>query len=88
MFFNLANPPPAFDPSNLAVFIIKMGAYFYTSSATMLSEAIHSLADMLNQVACARVLLAKLMSALHMHVLHVLAMTVCVCVPRVRSVLV
>lgn len=36
--------------SNLAVMLFKFGAYLYTGSATMLSESIHSLADMLNQV--------------------------------------
>ena len=30
--------------------LFKFGAYMYTGSATMLSESIHSLADMLNQV--------------------------------------
>ena len=30
--------------------LFKFGAYLYTGSATMLSESIHSLADMLNQV--------------------------------------
>ena len=39
-----------FSPSNLAVMLFKFGAYLYTGSATMLSESIHSLADMLNQV--------------------------------------
>ena len=32
------------------MFVFKLGAYFYTHSAAMLSEAIHSLADLLNQV--------------------------------------
>ena len=36
--------------SNFTVFVFKLAAYFYTSSATMLSEAVHSLVDMLNQV--------------------------------------
>ena len=36
--------------SNFAVLVFKVIAYLYTGSATMLSEAIHSLADMLNQV--------------------------------------
>lgn len=36
--------------SNLAVMLFKFGAYVYTGSATMLSESIHSLADLLNQV--------------------------------------
>ena len=36
--------------SNVAVFVIKLLAYFHTSSAAMLSEAIHSLVDALNQV--------------------------------------
>lgn len=36
--------------SNLAVMLFKFGAYLYSGSATMLSESIHSLADMLNQV--------------------------------------
>lgn len=35
--------------SNFFVFGFKLGAYFYTGSAAMLSEAVHSLADMLNQ---------------------------------------
>lgn len=35
--------------SNLAVMLFKFGAYLYTGSGTMLSESIHSLADMLNQ---------------------------------------
>ncbi|XP_078369120.1 proton-coupled zinc antiporter SLC30A9, mitochondrial-like isoform X1 [Oculina patagonica] len=35
--------------SNCAVMLFKFGAYLYTGSATMLSESIHSLADMLNQ---------------------------------------
>ncbi|CAH3114635.1 unnamed protein product [Pocillopora meandrina] len=35
--------------SNLAVMLFKFGAYLYSGSATMLSESIHSLADMLNQ---------------------------------------
>ncbi|XP_031553608.1 zinc transporter 9-like [Actinia tenebrosa] len=35
--------------SNLSVMLFKFGAYFYTGSATMLSESIHSLADLLNQ---------------------------------------
>ena len=30
--------------------LFKFGAYLYTGSGTMLSESIHSLADMLNQV--------------------------------------
>jgi len=36
--------------SNLAVTVIKFGAYFFTGSASMLSEAIHSVADGTNQV--------------------------------------
>ena len=36
--------------SNFAVLVFKVIAYLYTGSAAMLSEAIHSLADMLNQV--------------------------------------
>jgi len=36
--------------SNLTVTVMKFGAYFYTGSAAMLSEAIHSLADFANQV--------------------------------------
>ena len=36
--------------SNFSVFVFKLFAYFYSGSATMLSEAIHSLADLLNQV--------------------------------------
>ena len=36
--------------SNVAVFVIKLLAYFHTGSAAMLSEAIHSLVDALNQV--------------------------------------
>lgn len=36
--------------SNTAVMMFKFGAYLYTGSATMLSESIHSLADLLNQV--------------------------------------
>ncbi len=36
--------------SNLAVFVFKMLAYGHTHSAAMLSEAIHSLADLINQV--------------------------------------
>ncbi|XP_057294314.1 proton-coupled zinc antiporter SLC30A9, mitochondrial-like [Hydractinia symbiolongicarpus] len=36
--------------SNLTVTFIKFGAYFYTGSASMLSEAIHSLADAANQM--------------------------------------
>ncbi len=36
--------------SNFAVFVFKLLAYFHTGSASMLSETIHSLADMLNQV--------------------------------------
>lgn len=35
---------------NLAVTVIKFGAYFLSGSASMLSEAIHSLADGTNQV--------------------------------------
>jgi zinc transporter 9 len=35
--------------SNFAVLVFKTVAYLYTGSAAMLSEAIHSLADMLNQ---------------------------------------
>lgn len=35
--------------SNCAVMLLKFGAYLYTGSASMLSESIHSLADMLNQ---------------------------------------
>ena len=35
--------------SNFAVFVFKVMATLYTGSAAMLSEAIHSLADMLNQ---------------------------------------
>lgn len=35
--------------SNFAVFVFKMVAYLHTCSAAMLSEAIHSLADLLNQ---------------------------------------
>ncbi len=35
--------------SNFIVLVFKVGAYLYTGSATMLSEAVHSLADMLNQ---------------------------------------
>ena len=34
----------------MAVFVVKLLAYFHTSSAAMLSEAIHSLVDALNQV--------------------------------------
>ena len=34
----------------MAVFVIKLLAYFHTGSAAMLSEAIHSLVDALNQV--------------------------------------
>ena len=36
--------------SNLVVMLFKFGAYLYTGSGTMLSESVHSLADMLNQV--------------------------------------
>ncbi len=36
--------------SNCAVFVFKVLAYLYSGSAAMLSEAVHSLADMLNQV--------------------------------------
>ena len=32
------------------MFVFKVIAYLYTGSAVMLSEAVHSLADMLNQV--------------------------------------
>jgi zinc transporter 9 len=38
-----------FPRSNFAVLVFKTVAYLYTGSAAMLSEAIHSLADMLNQ---------------------------------------
>ena len=38
--------------SNLAVFVFKLLAYFHTGSAAMLSEAVHSLVDALNQVTC------------------------------------
>ena len=34
---------------NFFVFVCKLAAYFYTGSGAMLSEAIHSLADLLNQ---------------------------------------
>ena len=36
--------------SNFAVLVFKLMAYFHTGSASMLSEAVHSLADMINQV--------------------------------------
>ncbi len=36
--------------SNATVLVFKLIAYMFTGSATMLSEAIHSLADLLNQV--------------------------------------
>ncbi len=36
--------------SNFAVFVLKALAYRYSGSAAMLSETVHSLADMLNQV--------------------------------------
>lgn len=36
--------------SNSLVFTFKLCAYVYTGSAALLSEAIHSLADVLNQV--------------------------------------
>ena len=36
--------------SNFAVLVFKTVAYLYTGSAAMLSEAVHSLADLLNQV--------------------------------------
>lgn len=36
--------------SNFAVLVFKLIAYFHTGSAAMLSEAVHSLVDMLNQV--------------------------------------
>ena len=36
--------------SNSLVFAFKLCAYVYTGSAAILSEAIHSLADVLNQV--------------------------------------
>lgn len=39
-----------FSSSNLIVTFIKFCAYFYTGSASMLSESIHSLADAANQV--------------------------------------
>ena len=51
--FHSSLPPlPPLSPSisNTAVLIFKLIAYFYTGSAAMLSEAIHSLADILNQV--------------------------------------
>ncbi|XP_046852744.1 zinc transporter 9-like [Xenia sp. Carnegie-2017] len=35
--------------SNFTVMMFKFGAYFYTGSASMLSEAVHSLADFANQ---------------------------------------
>lgn len=38
--------------SNFAVMVVKLLAYLHTGSATMLSEAVHSLADMINQVSC------------------------------------
>jgi len=38
--------------SNLAVFVFKLLAYSHTGSAAMLSEAVHSLVDALNQVTC------------------------------------
>lgn len=36
--------------SNFTVMVFKFGAYLYTGSASMLSEAVHSLADFANQV--------------------------------------
>ena len=36
--------------SNTAVMLFKLIAYLYTGSASMLSEAVHSLVDVLNQV--------------------------------------
>lgn len=36
--------------SNSIVFGFKLCAYVYTGSAALLSEAVHSLADVLNQV--------------------------------------
>ena len=36
--------------TNIAVAILKFGSYFYTGSASMLSEAIHSVIDTMNQV--------------------------------------
>ena len=36
--------------SNFAVMMLKLLAYCHTGSATMLSEAVHSLADLINQV--------------------------------------
>ena len=36
--------------SNMVVMLCKFGAYLYTGSAAMLSESVHSLADLLNQV--------------------------------------
>ena len=36
--------------SNSLVFAFKLCAYVYTGSAALLSEAVHSLADVLNQV--------------------------------------
>ncbi len=32
--------------------VVKLLAYLHTGSATMLSETVHSLADMINQVSC------------------------------------
>lgn len=43
-------PQHATYGSNFGVLVIKLLAYSHTGSAAMLSEAIHSLADLLNQV--------------------------------------
>ena len=55
--------------SNFAVLVFKTVAYLHTGSAAMLSEAIHSLADMLNQVAYTSLFICTLSLSLSLSVL-------------------
>ncbi|XP_032237488.1 zinc transporter 9 isoform X2 [Nematostella vectensis] len=53
--------------SNFAVMLCKFGAYVYTGSATMLSESIHSLADLLNQCLLAFGIMQSIKQPSHDH---------------------
>ena len=71
--------------SNLVVFLMKWMAYVYTGSAAMLSETIHSLVDMLNQVCLLYVRMYVLLTACMYYIcmyacMHLFMCVYCMCI--------